>query len=518
MDNKNKKNMIILTSILILITLILLGLTYAYYRTRIVENKADKSISVTSEKLEVLYTDGTAALKTEGLIKPNFTATKEFFITNTGDKLSNYSVILDNMENTFQRKQDWIYTLTKTIFEVNEPIDYDNIDSGTIVKASEIVGNGNLSDSTQILLPNESIDISQTEGKSIVYKYILSIEYIDSVEDQSFDMGKSLSFRVNISNTGNLSEVLNDIQVGDIVNYTYLKDNETSRVYTTPLVSSNKSVNETTQAFDSGINGNVSANLWRVLSANEGGITLIADLPKTLTADNGLIISGSNGWINGETVLNEMCKTLYSGKYGSARSINAEDINAAVGYPTNAKTYKWYFGSTTSSTSRSYLAKDVTKTLKDLETDTLKIAGSRLTPDGSDIENVEADYYYYQLSAPLGCGAECSNNTIWNLLSGLKEDGTYKVQEPNLNNSIEGSPYWVASKTSEINFYSSVINYRMRFISQSGANTGNLNARWLYDSNGDQNEDQLIVRPVVTLYQNVELQKDPTNNIWNIID
>ena len=63
MEKKSKKSVVIGITILLLVTLILLGLTYAYYRTRIVGNNEEKSISVTSKKLEVTYSDDKAVIE-----------------------------------------------------------------------------------------------------------------------------------------------------------------------------------------------------------------------------------------------------------------------------------------------------------------------------------------------------------------------------------------------------------------------------------------------------------------------
>ena len=48
MEN-SKKSIILGVIVLVLTTLVLLGLTYAYYRTRIIGNVAEKSISITSK-------------------------------------------------------------------------------------------------------------------------------------------------------------------------------------------------------------------------------------------------------------------------------------------------------------------------------------------------------------------------------------------------------------------------------------------------------------------------------------
>ena len=88
---KNKKQIVIATSVLVVITILLLGLTYAYYKTRINGNTKDKSISVTSKKLEITYGDGNGVIEGTG-IEPGYTTTKTFSVENTGDEKVNYKV------------------------------------------------------------------------------------------------------------------------------------------------------------------------------------------------------------------------------------------------------------------------------------------------------------------------------------------------------------------------------------------------------------------------------------------
>ena len=170
---KNKKQIVIATSLLILVTLILVGFTYAYYKTRINGNTKDKSISVVSKKLEITYADGNGVIEPTEKIEPGYTAEKTFSVENTGDESVSYSVKLDNIENTFSRTEDWTYVLKKGDTEIS---------SGTIASGSY-----------QILVPSTSIDSKTTDS------YSLTIAYANLTDvDQSIDMGKVLNLRVNI--------------------------------------------------------------------------------------------------------------------------------------------------------------------------------------------------------------------------------------------------------------------------------------------------------------------------------
>ena len=118
-----KYKKIILITIIILVVLISLGITYAFYKTNIIENKADTSVDVVSEKLELTYADGTADVL-KGEVNPGDVFTKNFSVTNTGDKTATYSIVIDNKINEFERNYDWTYSLKSGEEELETGIIY----------------------------------------------------------------------------------------------------------------------------------------------------------------------------------------------------------------------------------------------------------------------------------------------------------------------------------------------------------------------------------------------------------
>ena len=169
---KNKKQIVIATSVLVVITILLLGLTYAYYKTRINGNTKDKSIIVTSKKLEITYADGNGVISPTEKIEPGYTVTKTFTVENTGDQTLSYSIKLDNITNTFTRTEDWTYVLKKGDVEVSS---------------------GVLPTNETYIINTVSIDSKVTDS------YSLTVTYANLTDvDQSLDMGKELSLRVNI--------------------------------------------------------------------------------------------------------------------------------------------------------------------------------------------------------------------------------------------------------------------------------------------------------------------------------
>jgi len=175
MEKKSRKQIIIGLMALLLVSIMLLGLSYAYYRTRIVNNSATKSVITSSGKIEISYLNESEYINLDN-IEPGYTnedSPKTFTVKNTGDKTASFSIILDKMESTFLRKKDWTYTLK---------------DGNTIIKS------GILPQTTSYISFSEELESGETK------EYSLIINYVNSAEDQSIDMGKRLSFRINISN------------------------------------------------------------------------------------------------------------------------------------------------------------------------------------------------------------------------------------------------------------------------------------------------------------------------------
>ena len=107
--SKNKKQLVIGVSVLLLVSLLLLGLTYAYYRTKIIGNSGEKSVNLTSQNLEVTYEDGTGNI-TGDSIEPGYTNAdnpKTFTVRNNGAVKANYRKLVEVLDDyTFQVRSD----------------------------------------------------------------------------------------------------------------------------------------------------------------------------------------------------------------------------------------------------------------------------------------------------------------------------------------------------------------------------------------------------------------------------
>jgi len=184
-EKKNKKSIIIGITALVLITITLLGLTYAYYRTRVIGNNAEKSIGVKVKKLEIVYSDDNSSIAATG-IEPGYTATKTFSVENTGDESVEFNIIFDNVENGFNKGvatrgeyNDWSYKLY----------------SGETVDETKVLATGEITTSREQSVLEK---VSVASGEKLNYTLVVTYADLENI-DQSDDMGQTFELRVNIS-------------------------------------------------------------------------------------------------------------------------------------------------------------------------------------------------------------------------------------------------------------------------------------------------------------------------------
>jgi len=195
--NRRQKIIVSITGIFIVL-LALVGLTYAYFLTRITGNENDKSISVTTANLQLVYADGNGILET-GNLEPsddyitfldgdgNEHESKIFTVTNNGNAIvEGYKVYLENVQNQFERKDDLVYTLTCKSY-----VDYDE---ETKAISGECTGVN-----TETTFPSVITNIVSNDiAVGITHEYELKVKYKEMNVDQSVDMNKLLSAKINI--------------------------------------------------------------------------------------------------------------------------------------------------------------------------------------------------------------------------------------------------------------------------------------------------------------------------------
>jgi len=175
---------------IIIISLLLLGLTYGYYLTTIEGNKNSKSVEVVTGDSKILYTDLSVA-DTSGIIEPGYKTVKVFTVQNIGNLSATYSIYLVDVINEFNRTQDITYNLYKKEGTITDVTIDTNLSSWTRVNTDE---NEIFPKEMSVIAANEEI-----ETPNDIYTYVLKVEYYNHpTENQNEDQGKNLAFKINL--------------------------------------------------------------------------------------------------------------------------------------------------------------------------------------------------------------------------------------------------------------------------------------------------------------------------------
>ena len=192
--NRKQKIMVSITGIF-LVLMILIGLTYAYFLTKITGNTNTKSISVSTANLELVYGDGNnEILQNDTPLEPSADAIgiKDFTVTNNGNSRTSYVVVIENVSVT--KASDG----STTTFESN-----DFRYTLTCTKSDGTSCDGVI---TQSIFPiNGGVLVGNSIKEGDVHTYTFKMWYIDTGIDQSNDMGKTIQARLNITNIASMT-------------------------------------------------------------------------------------------------------------------------------------------------------------------------------------------------------------------------------------------------------------------------------------------------------------------------
>lgn len=299
----------------------------------------------------------------------------------------------------------------------------------------------------------------------------------------------------------------NKVEVGDYIKY---GEKLTAKTYTT---NTSETGCTETQTFETDTN-----MLWRVMSkkangeveivavsnilgdelteggTEEGGglleptslLTVEAE-PMLLSAVNenvkteGLHLKGEKGFVNAETVLKNLCSTLYTSSYGEARSINVDDINALTGF--NPETSDW------DAEDKDYYLNNRSKKYTsgkfwDKASNTFKTATT------TDPVTVEHSYYYYTVAETM---------PLYDTL--IQESTTYTGDYSETNYPLF---YWLGSRSA--NAFDNNAYFSVRTV-VSGDGNGWVLVGAHSGGNFGENEYACGARPVVTLKSNIQVEE-----------
>ena len=186
--NRKQKIIISVTGIFIVL-LILVGLTYAYFLTRIQGNTNTKSISVTTANLELIYKDETPNIEVKALIPGTTIGTKSFSVTSKSNVTTSYGVFIE----------DLIYKF-----------DYPTI-TYTLKCTSSNGKECNSVSSTSFPINNDLLVSNNIEPEEI-QTYDLTLYYADNELDQSNDMNKEFSGKIQIYDLKNTIDIKGKVE------------------------------------------------------------------------------------------------------------------------------------------------------------------------------------------------------------------------------------------------------------------------------------------------------------------
>ena len=192
--NRKQKIIVSITGIF-LVLMILVGLTYAYFLTKITGNTNTKSISVSTANLVLEYGENTNVVQGISNAEPGYSVEKIFTATNKGNSTVTYGAALESIVNGLTRQEDLVYTLTCTSY-LKEG--FSLASNGTITGTVDGTCNGVPTEkqfpntSTMSIMTTNTIDTTHTHA------YKLTVTYKEMGVDQSTDMNKTFSAKVNI--------------------------------------------------------------------------------------------------------------------------------------------------------------------------------------------------------------------------------------------------------------------------------------------------------------------------------
>ena len=305
---------------------------------------------------------------------------------------------------------------------------------------------------------------------------------INNQEDTE-DMGKAMTMALTVSGKQlNGAPVLADlVQVGDYVNYDANSNGE--QTFTSSDCLEGTSIDasiSTAENFDSN-----AKSQWRVLSVDRTNGEV--ELMSTDATAQIVTLSGIDGYVNAETVLNNIGKIYDNGKgakIDSGRSINLADIEQYSSY--DKTTYINNDGYIVGTSSKSYEFKTPGNVGVNLEgTEMQKLTGSSENP-----VTVNQTFYTYKTQNYF------KSSIIYNMIFSKNDN----------------KMYWVNAKS--INLFENYCNFGLSVIATSSENAVNMTT--MYTTSGHVYDRIATYVPVVELEDNIQTTGKDANGVWQL--
>ena len=300
---------------------------------------------------------------------------------------------------------------------------------------------------------------------------------------------------------------IDDIQIGDSVNYTYdsAGSYSLSSAYSGDYKSNNQTIAQTTGLT------------WQVLNVDKENDTV--DIISTNTTSSTVYFRDILGYNNGPYFMNEICKAQYSNKTlgVEARSINLLDMEKHLTPTgiTNRNAYKYNSNTAKYGTTKTYTSDTKYPSLYANQ----KGAGPNITATNASTisqPDITMGNDPYEESKPIVPEdttepTTSSTNGTGSPLTVTQTDYYISINDTNygtaatvLANSTE---FWVAARY--VNTYSGIAGFGLRF-----ANT-NTRGCGMFNSSGYADGNFCALRPVVSLPSSL-LTGEQTNGAWDL--
>ena len=244
----NRRQKIIVSVVGIFIVLLaLVGITYGYFLTRIQGNTNTTSITVTTADLKLVYGDGNGVLTPAELLMPGkdikfldangkTVESKTFTVTNEGND-TDYVVIFEDVSVTYASNGT---TINGNSYNAGDTTTFESNDFRYTLTCVERDKDGNETECNGIKYDsfpmNGGVVVGNNIGADVVHTYTLTMKYLETGKDQSLDMNKTISAKINIEDIRRINpykENTNSLAY-NIINNSIIGKNGTELV-STPL-------------------------------------------------------------------------------------------------------------------------------------------------------------------------------------------------------------------------------------------------------------------------------------------
>jgi len=295
---------------------------------------------------------------------------------------------------------------------------------------------------------------------------------------------------------------IDDIQIGDSVNYTYDPAGSYSLSSTYSGYSSNQTIAQTTGLT------------WKVLNVDKENDTV--DIISTNTTSSTVYFYNILGYNNGPYLMNEICKAQYSNKTlgVEARSINLLDMEKHL-TPTGITARNAYTNSVKYGTTKTYTGSTKYPSLYANQKGAVPniTAANANTISQPDITKGNDPYEESKPIVPKGT-TEPTTSSTYGTGSPLTVTQTFyyiPINDTNCGTAYSilanGTTFWVAARF--VDAYSSYAYFGLRVAYTNTDGDG------MFDSDGLSYGNDHALRPVVSLPSSL-LTGEQTNGAWNL--